>query len=179
MQRQRADRQRWKCRVKCVRRRSQRAGVLSASPAAGAGRHTWHCAQATPADVSLVSQLCVCVSETQTPTRTLCEENDLCNKPPSPRVYLYHTPFPSSCFHCHFHHCDGHGEASVTTIWYDKMWHYTHVASLGMKGHRLPARGKDEPRMGDCGLSRNAGQTDRPAERQLIPGITGWVRGKD
>lgn len=37
------------------------SGVLSASPAAGAGRHTWQCARATQADVSLVSQLCVCV----------------------------------------------------------------------------------------------------------------------
>ena len=91
MHRQRADWQRWKCRVKCVRRRSQQARVLSASPAAGAGRHTWQCAQATPADVSLVSQLCVCVCvymfETQTPTRTLCEESDLCNNP---------SPFSSS-----------------------------------------------------------------------------------
>lgn len=86
MQRQRADGQRWKCRVKCVRRRSEQARVLSASPAAGAGRHTWHHAQATPADVSLVSQLCVSVRararvyvcmrahsrrETQTHTHTL------------------------------------------------------------------------------------------------------------
>lgn len=42
-----------------VRRRSQQAGVPSARPATGAGRHTWHAAQATPADVSLVSQLYV------------------------------------------------------------------------------------------------------------------------
>lgn len=44
------------------------SGVVSASPAAGAGRHTWQCAQAMPADVSLVSQLCVsvCVSHTHT-----------------------------------------------------------------------------------------------------------------
>lgn len=57
----------------CVRRRSEQAGVLSASPAARAGRHAWHRAQATLADVSPVTQLRVHVhtSGTQTPTRTL------------------------------------------------------------------------------------------------------------
>lgn len=84
MQRQRADGKRWKCGVKCVRRRSEQARVLSASPAAGAGHYTWHHSQATPADVPLVSQR-VCVfaylhsTGRQTPTRTLCEDNGLCN----------------------------------------------------------------------------------------------------
>lgn len=65
-------------------RSSERARMLSASPAARAGRHTWHHAQATLADVPLVTQLRVCafprLGHRHPPAH--CEESDLGNDSP-------------------------------------------------------------------------------------------------
>jgi len=92
IQRRRADGQRWRSRVKCVWDGDQ-SRVLSASPAAGAGRHTWHRAQATPADVSLVSQLCVCVCVSDTDTHPHSLKRATCAIiPPPPPGNLYHSP---------------------------------------------------------------------------------------
>lgn len=99
--RDRADWQRWKCRVKCVRRRSQQARVLSASPAAGAGRHTWHSAQALPADVSLVSQLCVCarvcLRHRHPPAHSVKRATCVITLPPPTGISVSH-PFPILLF---------------------------------------------------------------------------------
>lgn len=89
MQRQRGNPT--KKEVHVVRQRSQQAGVLSASPAAGAGHHTWHTAQATPADVSLVSQLYVCVRDTDTHSHTV--NRDFCPLPMG-RTASYSFPIP-------------------------------------------------------------------------------------
>lgn len=178
MQRQSGDGQRWKCRVKCVWAGDQsRRSAECQSCCWSWPPHMALCPGYASRCVTSESAVCVCVRLTQTHTHTLCEKRDLCNNPPPSYGYICITPlFPSSCFHFLFHHCDGHDEASVTTIWYDKMWHYTHVTSLGMERHRLLNRGKKGPKMVEwSGLFWEC-WTGQPVERQLRLGVTEWER---
>lgn len=94
-------------RVEMVRDRSagwsvwdgDQSSECCASPAAGAGRHTWHCAQATPADVSPVSQLCVyaCVPDTDSHPCTV-ETASCVVTPLLPMAISVSHPFPILLF---------------------------------------------------------------------------------
>lgn len=74
--------------------------------------------------VTSESAVCVCLRDRHPLAHFMNRGTFVITLPSSSSSYGYNFIIPlfyPPVFCCHFHHCDGHGVASVTLIWYDRM----------------------------------------------------------